>query len=114
MSRNIDVVCQISDNLTAATFTPIAQAAQRARLPIFSFSSIQSKEGASIVLARDFRDGGRESALMAARVIRGEKPSSIPFKLTARIRLIINRTEARANGLVIPASVLKRADELID
>src|SRR5207247_7720299 len=64
--------------------------------------------------ARDFRDGGRESALMAARVIRGEKPSSIPFKLTARIRLIINRTEARANGLVIPASVLKRADELID
>ena len=114
ISRNIDVVCQISDNLTAATFTPIAQAAQRARLPIFSFSSIQSKEGASIVLARDFRDGGRESALMAARVIRGEKPSSIPFKLTARIRLIINRTEARANGLVIPASVLKRADELID
>jgi len=114
MSRNIDVVCQISDNLTAATFTPIVQAAQRARLPIFSFSSIQAKEGASIVLARDFRDGGRESALMAARVIRGEKPSSIPFKLTTRIRLIINRKEARTNGLVIPPSVLKRADELID
>lgn len=114
MSRDIDVVCQISDNLTAATFTPIAQAAQRARLPIFSFSTVQSKEGASIVLARDFRDGGRESALIAARVIRGEKPSSIPFKLTPRIRLIINRTEARANGLVIPASVLKRADEVID
>src|SRR5947199_243774 len=58
MSRNIDVVCQISDNLTAATFTPIAQAAQRARLPIFSLSSIQSKE-----LAEVLREGVHEVRL---------------------------------------------------
>jgi ABC-type uncharacterized transport system substrate-binding protein len=113
MTRNIDVVCQISDNLTGATFTSIAKAAQRARLPIFSFSSVQARQGASVVLARDFHDGGRESALLAARIMRGESAASIPFKPTSRTRLLINQVTARAIGLVIPAAVLQRADEVI-
>jgi putative ABC transport system substrate-binding protein len=32
--RNIDAVCQISDNLTGGSFASIAQAAKRARLPL--------------------------------------------------------------------------------
>ena len=113
MTRNIDAVCQISDNLTGAAFAGIAKAAERARLPIFSFNSAQAKQGASVVLARDFRDGGRESALLAARVMRGESTASIPFKPTARTKLIINPARARAAGLSIPRAVLQRADEVI-
>ncbi len=114
MTRKIEAVCQISDNLTGATFTSIAKAAGRARLPIFSFSSVQARQGASVVLARDFHDGGRESALLAARIMRGESTASIPFKPTTRTRLLINQTTARANGLMIPAAVLQRADEVIN
>src|SRR5262249_39074432 len=114
MTRNIDVVCQISDNLTSATFTSIAQAAQRARLPIFSSSTLQAKQGSSIVLARDFHDSARDSALLAARIMRGENPASIPFKPTARTRLLVNQSTARATGLMIPAAVLQRADEVIN
>jgi len=113
-TKKIDAVCQLSDNLTASTFTSIARAAQRARLPIFSANSAQGKQGASVALARDFHEGGRESALLAARIMRGESPASIPFKPTTRTKLVINQVAARANGLVIPAAILKRADEVIN
>src|SRR6185369_972148 len=113
-SKKIDAICQLSDNLTAATFPSIAKAAQRSRLPIFSINSLQAKQGASVVLSSDYHDNGRESALIAARVIRGENPASIPFKLITATKLIINKTNAAANGLVVPQSVLKRADEVIE
>ena len=112
-TRKIDAVCQISDNLTSATFTTIANAARRAKLPVFSFNSPQVNQGAHIVLSRDFRDGGRESALLAARIMQGESPATIPFKPTTRTRLLINTTTARSAGLTIPRPVLERADELI-
>jgi ABC-type uncharacterized transport system substrate-binding protein len=113
-SKNIDAFCQLTDNLTATTFTSIAQAAQRAHLPVFSLNSLQAKQGASVVLSSDYHDNGRESALVAARVMRGENPATIPFQVVTRKRLIINKTAARAAGLVIPESVMKRADEVIN
>jgi putative ABC transport system substrate-binding protein len=109
-ARRPDAVVQISDNLTGITFTGIAQAAQRAHLPIFSFNSAQAKQGASVVLARDFYDGGREAALIAARVMRGESATSIPFAPTKKTRLLINAKMARTAGLTIPPAVLKRAE----
>ncbi len=113
MTRKIDAVCQISDNLTGSTFTSIAQAAQRARLPIFSFNTVQARQGASVVVGRDFHDGGRESALLAARIMRGENPASIPFQPTSRVKVVVNETAALANGLTIPAALRQRADEWI-
>jgi len=114
MSKHIDVVCQISDNLTASTFVTIGRAAARAKLPVFSFNSAQAKQGASVSLARDFKAAGREAGLIAARVMRGESPASIPFKLTSRVTLAINESTARASGLTIPPAVLKRADEVVN
>ncbi|HZS48039.1 MAG TPA: ABC transporter substrate-binding protein [Blastocatellia bacterium] len=113
MNRKIDAVCQISDNLSGATFTSISQAAKRAKLPVFAFSSPQSRLGASVVVARDFYDAGKEAALMAARIMRGESPASMPIQPTQKTKITINRDEARNCGLQIPPDLIKRADEVI-
>ncbi len=63
--RNINAVCQISDNLTGSTFASIILAAQRAQIPLFGFNSAQAEMGAVACLARDYFDNGRESALIA-------------------------------------------------
>ena len=44
-SMDIDALCQISDNLSGATFAPIVRASQRFHLPLFSFNTTQSKQG---------------------------------------------------------------------
>ncbi|MGH7799835.1 MAG: ABC transporter substrate-binding protein [Thermodesulfobacteriota bacterium] len=112
-SRKIDAVCQIPGNLTASSFPSIAQAAHRARLPIFAFQSSQARGGAAVVLARDYYYAGREAAFIAARVMRGENPALIPFYPFTETKLIVNLEAAKASSLRIPNSLVKQADEVI-
>ena len=112
-SRGLDVVCQLSDNLTGASFTSIAEAAKRYRLPLVAFAQGQAQKGAFMTVSRDFYDGGVESALIVARVLRGEDPATIPFKFVTRTRYIYNVKRAAELGITIPADLLAKADEVI-
>jgi len=112
-SRQIDALCQIPGNLTAASFPSIAQAARRTKLPIFAFQSSQAHAGAIVVLARDYADGGREAGLLAARIMRGENPAAIPFQGVKKTRLIVNLEAARSLGLALPPALIKQAEEVI-
>jgi ABC-type uncharacterized transport system substrate-binding protein len=113
VSGHVDAICQLPGNLTAAAFASIAQAAQRARVPVFAFQSSAARAGAVAVMARDYYDSGREAARIAARVMRGESPAGIPFVGFADTKLIVNLTAARALGITPPAAIVARADEVI-
>ena len=73
-ARRPDVICQIPGNLTASAYPTLQQAADRARLPIFAFQSAQADGGAVVVLGRDYHEAGMQSATLAVRVMRGERP----------------------------------------
>ncbi len=107
--RGIDVICQINDNLHGAAFPAIVAAARRAGLPIFGFSTQEAGEGGALVLSNDHFDGGRESALIAAQVMRGASPAQFPYRGISRTVLIVNREAALAAKLRMPESVLRRA-----
>jgi len=112
-NSNINAICQIPGNLTASAFPSIARAAQSFKLPIFAFQSVQAYQGATLVLARDYYDAGKDAAYIAARVMRGEDPGSIPFQPVSSTTVIINLRSARALGLKIPESIMSQADEII-
>jgi ABC-type uncharacterized transport system substrate-binding protein len=112
-SKRPDAICQVPGNLTASAFPSIAQAARRARLPVFAFQTSQVRAGASIVVGRDYHDSGRQTAALAARVMRGEQPGAIPFQAVTRTRLIVNLEAARHAGLTIPPAIVARAAEVV-
>jgi ABC-type uncharacterized transport system substrate-binding protein len=112
-ARRPDVICQIPGNLTAAAYPTLQQAADHARVPIFAFQSSQAQGGAVMVLTSDYHAAGKQSAQLAARVMRGERPASIPFENVATRRLIVNPAAARRIGLTLPADVVKQADEVM-
>lgn len=109
----LDAICQLPGNLTSAAFPSLAQAARRNKLPIFAFATSQARGGAMVAVARDYHDGGRESALMAARVMRGAPTATMPFQMLKKSRLIVNLTAAREIGVTIPPAVIARADTVI-
>jgi len=113
LAQGVDVLCQGGSNLTAAAFASIAQAAQRGRVPVFGFLSGDLRNGAAVVLARDYFDGGREAGLMAARIIRGERPAAIPFRPLETTHILVNLEAARAVGLTIPPPILGKAGKVI-
>jgi ABC-type uncharacterized transport system substrate-binding protein len=112
-ARRPDAICQIPGNLTAAAFPTVQQAAARSRLPIFAFQSSQAHGGAVVTVARDYADAGRQSAGLAVRVMRGERPADIPFQAVGKTRLVVNPSAARRIGLTLPPDLVAKADEVV-
>ena len=112
--RRLDAVVQVVDNLSVAGFPAIARAASQARLPVFACQGTAAKQGAVLVLARDYYDAGRETALMAARIMRGESPASIPFSPPTKTRVLVNLKRAQEIRLAIPEALLRQATPVSD
>jgi ABC-type uncharacterized transport system substrate-binding protein len=108
-NEDIDAVVQVAGNLTSAAFVSITQATRRAKLPLFGALSSNSVDGAQVTVARDYYEGGREAAKIAARIMRGEDPARIPLEPLTASKLLVNEDAARAIGMRIPAAVVERA-----
>ena len=111
--RGIDMICQIADNVSDSCFVSYAAAADKMRLPLFCFVSIQAARGAVLSLPRDYYVGARDSGRLAARVMRGESPAGIPFTNMKTSQVLINLRKAREFGIRIPEDMVKRADRVI-
>jgi putative ABC transport system substrate-binding protein len=62
----------------------------------------------------DLLDQYRVAASYVDRILRGEKPADLPVQASTKYDLVINMKTAKALGVSVPASLLARADEVIE
>ncbi len=114
MSRPIDAVIQITDNITNAGFSAITRAARQAQKPLVSLNSTTVALGAPISLGRDYHNTGEATVGLIERIIRGEDPAKIPITLPPKLFFSASPANARAVGMTLPPELLKEVDKVAD
>jgi putative tryptophan/tyrosine transport system substrate-binding protein len=88
--------------------------AARYSVPAIYFNRFFTEPGGLISYGDVRSEQFRLAAGYIDRILRGEKPADLPLQAPTKFELIINLKTAKALGLIIPESILTRADEVIE
>jgi putative ABC transport system substrate-binding protein len=93
--------------------TVITQAA-RWRVPAVYPLGVDAREGGLISYGASNIDLFRRAATFVNRILRGTSPRELPVEVPTTFEMVVNVKTAKAIGLDLPASLLARADEVIE
>src|ERR1700730_1316481 len=104
----------VPDPATNAHRKLINELAARHRLPVIHALRAAPADGGLISYGVDLPNVFRQTAAYGDRILKGANPSDLPIFLPTKFELVINLTTAKALGIVVPLSLMLRADEMLD
>ena len=109
----VDGAYVASQILTTAFPSTIVRLATERRVPLMMHRREWVEAGALFSYGPDLAPVGRSAARTIARILQGAKPADIPVEQILQYELILNLKTARDLGLMIPESIVRRADIVI-
>ena len=92
----------------------ISKLALKNHLPLVSGISGYADAGGLMTYGAKQTDLYHRAAIFVDRILKGAKPANLPIEQPSSFELVLNLKTAKSLGLVIPDSVLWRADRLIE
>ena len=103
----------VADAMLIANSGSLAAHAAKYRLPAIGGISSYPENGGLISYGSDRVDSYRRVADLADKIIKGAKPADLPVEQPTKFELLVNMKAAKALGLVIPPTIMVRADRVI-
>ncbi len=108
----VDAVFIPTDNTIVAGLESVIKIGVDNKLPIFAADVDSVKRGAVAAMGFDYYQHGRQTGAMAAKILNGTKPESLPVEFQKELQLHINAGFSRQMGLEPPAEMVKKATQV--
>ena len=113
-AQRVDALVVVIDAVTQASRQRIIDLAMRHRLPAMYASREFVDAGGLITYGVSYPDLYHRAATYVDKILKGAKPGDLPVEQPTKLELVINRKTAEVLGLDVPATLLGRADEVIE
>jgi putative tryptophan/tyrosine transport system substrate-binding protein len=109
-----DGLLVLTDPMLGAQAARIVELAAQNRLPAMYWAPWFVGVGGLAAYSPDYDGMMRRAAYYVARVLKGQRPSDLPVEQPTTFQFLVNLRAAKSLGLTVPASILARADEVIE
>lgn len=106
-------VFQVADDLVESESEFIFDMARRKKLPTMFNEESWAVSGAMAAYGPNYLDMGRRAAGLIDRILKGQKPGSLPIERASKFDLTLNYRTANFIGIRISPDMLKKADKVI-
>jgi putative ABC transport system substrate-binding protein len=104
----------LADAVALAHRQRLATFASRAKLPAVFPSRDYADAGGLLAYGANWADVFRQAAGLVDQILKGAKPADLGIRRASRLELVINLRAARALPVMVPSSLLQRADRVIE
>jgi putative ABC transport system substrate-binding protein len=109
-----DALLMVSDDLTFLNRRRVYEFAAEHRLPTTYELANYVRDGGLSSLGPDLDEIYDRATSLIDRILKGANPADLPFEQPTRFHVSINLKTAKSLGVTVPASVIARADEVIE
>jgi putative ABC transport system substrate-binding protein len=109
-----DALLGIPGGITSGYHEKMIAAANSKRLPSIFYSRTRRTRDAPLTYGASDVDVARDAARVVDKILKGANAGDLPVERPTRLPLVINLKAVKALGLTVPASILLRADEVIE
>jgi putative ABC transport system substrate-binding protein len=113
-AEHVEAVIVAPDGFFLQQASQIASLTTKYRLPSISPYREITENGGLMSYGRNVAHSFRRAAVYVDKILKGAKPAELPVEQPTTLELVVNLKTAKALGLNIPASVLARADQIIE
>jgi putative ABC transport system substrate-binding protein len=111
--KGVQAINITSDNTAVSAFEAIVKVCNEKKIPLFAGDVDSVPRGAIAAYGLDYFLIGLSAGKKAAQVLKGQKPGDVPWGPAEKFSLVISEKAAKAQGVVIPPDLLKKADKVI-
>lgn len=108
----VDCMTNLTDNTVVSYLSLVLEKAKAKNVPVFGSEIEQVKLGCVASEGLEYVALGVQTGRMAARILKGEKASEIPYEIIEESQLYVNTKALEGYGIALPDTLLERAQEV--